>query len=66
MAGPCSQPEGNYARWTELNEIVCNVHFDCTPEARYQTALKRGAKCDLITYRMWLLKRNRLRTGKTL
>lgn len=57
MAGPCSQPEGNKARWEELNEIVCNIHFTC-----YMDAEK---KHDYMPYRLWLAQRKRLRTGKT-
>lgn len=57
MSGPVSMPEGNKARWEELNDIVCNIHFHCDMDA--------DKKHDYITYRMWLQQRNRLRTGKT-
>jgi hypothetical protein len=57
MAGPCSQPDGNYSRWLELNDVVCDIHFNCDMDVEKNH--------DFITYRMWLLKRNRLRTGKT-
>lgn len=64
MAGPCSMPEGNKARWNEMNEIVCDIHFNC----EMQEVDKHGNKVkhDYITYRVWLLRRNRLRTGKTI
>jgi len=63
MSGPCSQPDGDKRRWNELNEIVCNNHFHCEMEL----VNKKGEPVvhDYITYRMWLAKRNRLRTGKT-
>lgn len=57
MAGPNSLPEGNKSRWEELNEIVCDIHFTCDMDESKQH--------DYITYRMWLAKRNRLRTGKS-
>lgn len=57
MAGPCSQPAGDKSRWQELNELVCNIHFRCFME--------EDETHDFITYREWLAKRNRLRTGKT-
>lgn len=57
MSGPCSQPDGDKRRWDELNEIVCDIHFHCGMEA--------DKKHEYMTYRMWLAKRNRLRTGKT-
>jgi hypothetical protein len=57
MAGPCSLPNGDKRRWEELNMIVCDVHFKCDmdPDKTH----------DYITYREWLARRNRLRTGKT-
>lgn len=57
MSGPCSYPEGDKRRHEELNEIVCDVHFTCNmdPEKDHE----------FITYRLWLLKRGRLVTGKT-
>lgn len=63
MAGPCSQPAGDKSRWNELNDIVCDKHFHCTMEI----VDKKGniVEHDYITYRMWLARRNRLRTGKT-
>jgi hypothetical protein len=57
MPGPCSQPEGNKSRWEELNEIVCDIHFTCDMSAKKQH--------EFIPYRLWLAKRNKLRTGKT-
>jgi hypothetical protein len=63
MPGPVSLPEGNKARWNELNEIVCDMHFACN----MATHDKDGniISHDYITYRQWLLRRNRLTTGKT-
>lgn len=57
MPGPCSQPAGDKTRWEELNEIVCDMHFNCKMDA--------DKAHDYITYRVWLLRRNHLRTGKT-
>lgn len=57
MPGPCSQPDGDKRRWEELNEIVCDIHFNCD--------MDEDKSHELITYRMWLARRNRLRTGKT-
>lgn len=57
MSGPVSLPTGPKARWDELNEIVCDIHFHCKMEEDKQH--------DFITYRMWLAKRGRLTTGKT-
>jgi hypothetical protein len=57
MAGPCSQPDGDKRRWNELNEIVCDIHYHCD--------MDKNKRHEFITYRMWLLKRNRLHTGKT-
>lgn len=57
MAGPCSNPAGNKSRWEELNEIVCDVHFNCDGDT--------DKVHEYITYRMWLMRRNRLQTGKT-
>lgn len=63
MAGPCSLPAGDKARWNELNEIVCDKHFNCNMELFD----KKGNPIvhDYITYREWLSRRNRLRTGKS-
>lgn len=57
MVGPCSQPDGDKRRWVELNQIVCDIHFHCD--------MGEEKTHDYITYRMWLARRNRLRTGKT-
>lgn len=62
MAGPCSMPAQDKKRWNEMNELVCDVHFHC------DMAVEKNGKPvthDYITYRVWLLRRNRLRTGKT-
>ena len=47
-----------------MNEIVCDVHFHCNMEEFDKN--DRPVKHDYITYRVWLLRRNRLRTGKTI
>jgi len=71
MSGPCSLPNGNRDEWNRHNEIVCDIHLTdgkgstCTPATP-----KMGGKGEeiahvFVTYRVWLLKRNRLRTGKT-
>ena len=62
MPGPCSNPSGEYS-WFVLNEIVCDIHFNCN----MQEVDKKGNKInhDYITYREWLFRRNKLRTGKT-
>lgn len=57
MAGPNSLPSGPKSRWEELNDIVCDIHFSCDMDAEKHH--------EYITYRQWLLKRNRLVTGKT-
>lgn len=57
MSGPCSMPAGNKSRWEEMNEIVCDIHFNCD--------MSEDKKHDYITYRVWLLRRNKLRTGKS-
>lgn len=55
--GPCSLRSGDKSRWEELNEIVCDFHFHCKMESDKEHSY--------ITYRMWLAKRGRLTTGKT-
>lgn len=57
MPGPCSMPAQDSKRWNEMNEIVCAVHYVCD--------MDEEKTHEYITYRMWLLRRNRLRTGKT-
>lgn len=57
MSGPCSNPQGGKALWEEMNEIVCAVHFHCDMNA--------DRTHEYITYREWLARRNKLRTGKT-
>ena len=57
MAGPCSNPSGPKRVWEEMNEIVCNIHFNCDMDA--------DKTHEYITYREWLARRNKLRTGKT-
>jgi hypothetical protein len=63
MPGPCSNPDGDRRRQAQLNEIVCNVHFTCDM-ADFN---KKGEPIvhEYITYREWLIRRNKLRTGKT-
>lgn len=57
MSGPCSQPDGDKRRHEELNEIVCNIHFNCEMEP--------DKAHEYITYRVWLANRGKLHTGKT-
>jgi len=57
MAGPCSMPAQDKKRWEEMNTIVCDIHFNCDMDA--------DKPHDYVTYRVWLMRRNRLRTGKT-
>lgn len=63
MSGPCSLPNGPKSAWEEMNEIVCNIHFNCD----MQVVDKKGKPVahEYITYREWLARRNKLRTGKT-
>ncbi len=60
--GPCSV-YSDKARYEELNEIVCDVHFHCKMEEFDKDG--KPVKHEYVTYRVWLLRRNRLRTGKT-
>lgn len=64
MPGPCSLPNGPKSEWEQMNEVVCNNHFNCDMAA----VDKKGNPIvhDYITYREWLHRRNRLTTGKTL
>lgn len=57
MSGPCSLPTGPKGRHEEMNGIVCDIHFECD--------MSEDKTHEYITYREWLLRRNRLRTGKT-
>lgn len=63
MPGPCSLPQGPKSQWEEMNEIVCDIHFNCN----MQLVDKHGkeVKHDYIPYRLWLARRKKLRTGKT-
>ena len=54
--GPCSIVNDK-RRFDELNEIVCDIHFHCN--------MNEDKDHDYITYREWLFRRNRLKTGKT-
>ncbi len=63
MAGPVSLPEGNKARWNELNEIVCDKHYHCNMAVEDKDG--NPVTHDYVTYRVWLMRRNRLRTGKS-
>lgn len=56
MSGPVSLPTGPKARWEELNEIVCNIHFNCDMDP--------DKKHEYVTYRMWLLARGRRLTAR--
>lgn len=57
MPGPCSRPEDVEFSWSEMNETVCDLHHKCEMQA--------WLRHDYITFREWLYRRNRLRTGKT-
>ena len=63
MSGPVSLPDGDKSRWEELNEIVCDKHFVCNMEQLNSKG--EPVAHDYITFRVWLMRRNRLRTGKT-
>ena len=63
MVGPCSLPDGDRRRFEELNELVCDKHFTC--DGREFDKNGNEIVHDVITYREWLQRRNRLRTGKT-
>lgn len=64
MSGPCSYPAQNRAVWEEMNEIVCDIHFHCNMQQEDKNG--KPVKHDYITYRIWLARRKKLRTGKTL
>jgi hypothetical protein len=63
MSGPISLPDGPKSRWEELNEIVCNIHYTC--DMQVVDAKGKPVVHEYITYREWLSRRNKLRTGKT-
>jgi hypothetical protein len=60
MSGPLSVPNGTKQFYEELRSPKCDKHNDCYGE--------KGTEknpCVMITTREWLLRRNRLATGKT-
>ena len=63
MSGPLSLPDGDKRRYEELNDIVCDIHFTC--DMRVLNDKDEIITHDYITYREWLARRNKLRTGKT-
>lgn len=65
MPGPVSLPQGNSSKysWDELNEVVCDRHFHCKMEEFDKDGWP--VTHDYITFRIWLAKRGRLTTGKT-
>ena len=65
MPGPCSLPAGSRAEWLNHNEVICNMHNDCTPGSPKTSKNGEVIVHDFVTRRVWLAKRNRLRTGKT-
>jgi len=70
MPGPCSNPQGDKAEWERLNEKVCNIHKHCWPHLPYigydkTTKTYYDVEHEFITNRLWLVQRNKLRTGKT-
>lgn len=66
MAGPCSLPNGGRREYDEQWILVCDIHRECYPD-HCQEFDRHGneIKHDFISQRLWLLKRNRLKTGKT-
>lgn len=57
MAGPNSLPSGDRAEYDRLMQFRCDAHDEkCTLDKK---------ACVAIRWRHWLLKRNRLVTGKT-
>lgn len=74
MSGPCSYPAGDKAEWESHNELVCDLHMNagrnnCTPDWPVQGYSKKIGYYDIehvfVTRRVWLGKRGKLRTGKT-
>lgn len=65
MAGPCSLPEPNEFKYgyDEYWDIVCDKHFTCTMNEFDKDG--NPVHHEYVTYREWLFRRNRLRTGKT-
>ena len=61
MAGPGSMPSGDRKEYEFLREMRCDAHG----EYCYGDGEERKTPHVMITWREWLLKRNRLRTGKT-
>ena len=60
MSGPLSVPARDKQFSDELRQPRCDVHKECWGEL----GTKKNP-CVLIPFREWLLKRNKLRTGKT-
>lgn len=60
MAGPNSVPAGDKALYERLTEFVCVKHTDCVGDKATEKS-----PCEWLSRREWLLKSNRLRTGKT-
>lgn len=57
MVGPCSMPSGDREEYEFLRTMRCDAHGEhCYGGQR---------NCVMVTWREWLLKRNRLRTGKS-
>lgn len=62
MSGPCSYPARDKREWEKLNEMVCDSHKNCWP---HLPVGDERTKHVFVTLRVWLVKRNKLRTGKT-
>lgn len=60
MAGPNSFPAGDRAEHARLMEEVCLAHTNCVGDKATEKK-----PCVWVTRREWLLRGNRLVTGKT-
>jgi hypothetical protein len=60
MAGPNSVPSGDKALYERLTQFVCIAHNDCVGDKASEKK-----PCVWVTRREWLLRGNRLVTGKT-
>lgn len=68
MSGPCSMPNGDKSSWAEHYTLICDIHKYCYPDRRVMGRNSGGAieiAHQWVTLREWLIKRNKLRTGKT-
>lgn len=66
MSGPLSVPMGDKRLSDELREKLCVAHIKYDAQGNmYHEMPYRPTPCEIITYREWYLRRNRLYTGKT-